>query len=100
MSFIKPSNFDRQGRHWQTHGTNVYPIDQAGVPIAQRVVVHSQFDPSRNKKPIVAATVANGPLGSLELRMASEGARALAHALMNAADLADQVQVELEAGRA
>lgn len=93
------SHLDRQGRHWQSFGTRVEPLDTKGFPIGQEIITHSQFDPCRHSKPIVAATVANGALGSVELRMLPEGARALAKALLRAADLADQVQAELEARR-
>lgn len=93
------SHLDRQGRHWQTFGTRTQPLDQRGFPVGQDIVVHSHFNPTLNSKPIVAATVANGPLGSVELRVLPEGARAFAQALLRAADLADQVQAELEARR-
>lgn len=98
MNPIKPSNFDKQGRHWQTHGTNVEPLDAHGLPMGQRMVVHSQFEPRLNRKPITALTV-NGPLGSVDLRMTAAGARDIARALTRAADLADQVEAELEARR-
>lgn len=93
------SHLDRQGRHWQSFGTRVEPLDSKGFPIGQEILAHSQFNPTLHSKPIVAATVANGPLGSVELRMLPDGARALAQALVRAADLADQVQAELEARR-
>lgn len=92
------STLDRQGRHWQIHNSGVEPLCNKGLPIGQVIVVHSQFDPRRHSKPIVATTV-NGPLGSVELRVLPAGARALAQALLAAADQADKVQAELEARR-
>lgn len=92
------STLDRQGRHWHIHTTGIEPLCSKGLPMGQTIIVHSQFDPRRNSKPIVAATV-NGPLGSVELRVLPSGARALAQALLEAADRADQVQAELEARR-
>ncbi|MFA8415145.1 hypothetical protein ACEPTV_33410, partial [Burkholderia pseudomallei] len=87
MPEIKPSQFDRHGRHWQTHGTQVQPLDAVGLPIRDRLVVHSQFDPKLHKRPVVASTV-NGPIGSCELRMLPDDARSYARALLQAADLA------------
>lgn len=99
MPPFKPSQFDGHGRHWQTHGTSVQPLDPLGLPTGHCMVVHSQFDPTRHRKPIVGVTH-NGSTGTVELRMLPDGARALARALLQAADLADQVQAELEARRA
>jgi hypothetical protein len=86
------------GVHWTTHGTRLYPIDAMGNAITAGLSVHTQYSRAL-KLPVVTSSVSEAT-SNLTLRLTPADARKFAQALIQAADVADAVALELEGRRA
>jgi hypothetical protein len=91
------SLLDSAGRHWQQHGKCVFPLDALGKHIDSGLNVGTQLSVSL-PRPVVTITAMEAT-SNITLRLTPEDARAHAHTLLQAADMADAVQAEVEARR-
>lgn len=86
------------GQHWTTHGKRLYPITAMGQPITAGLSVHTQYSKAL-ERPVVTSSISEAT-SNLTLRLTPADARLYAQALIQAADMADAVALELEGRRA